>query len=387
MNFPRPSYFTSDLLGGVIASTAMVDPLVCLSVVAASAANAGMRAGLQARNTTALSLFSQALKVLKERLTLNPRTPSDETLMAAATMWVISIPFGDKSSVRSHGKAVRDLVANRGGLPMLGFTGLLAQYIAWTDVFAALVLKEAPILERCDPPLIPPELPRVYGAKLYSPLTADLHPVLIEICRSTCRLTELLEKALREGVSSQEYIYFYTKLKSQSYDRAEFLATCHNSGTIDDCIANAIEIYRINVFSTQPENRNVTLDFCSHLYTAFSKTDLASFWNNQVDLLIWVLFVVSTISYDFETKNWFVDLLQRAIAARYDGQDWPAGWEEGEMENLRGLVWSDVRLSGSFTNTCMQLGRQSKQRDTLLSSRTQAADVLTSLTSPSLGNN
>ena len=353
LSFPRPSCFTSDPVGGVLAPAAMIDPAVCLSVISMSATAAGMRIGQQARNALSQALYSQANRLLRGRLGNHPST--DETIIAATTLWVVSLPFGNETVVIQNRTVVRDLVTKRGGPFLLG--GVLAEYITWAEILSALWLNNEPyILSEAIPGFLIAPPPIIYGAAFHSPHALEsLHPSTIEICLTMCRLTELLEKAVREDATPQEYIYFYSTLKWVSIQRARFRAGCYNSGTKDECISNVIEIFRINVFSTQPENKSFNSRFCSQLRSALLRTNITSYWDEQIQILIWALFVVGTIDYKWESRHWFMDLLRQSISYRYANRDWPSTWREEALQNLTSFLWSELRFAEPFVRICDEL--------------------------------
>ena len=352
VNFPRPSCFTSDPVGGALAPAAMIDPAVCLSVISMSATVAGMRLGQPARNASAQSLYGQAKRLVYERLGNSYTT--DETIMAAISLLMVSILFGNEAAIRQNRWAARDLVARRDGPSRLGMGGVLADYIIWAEVFGALWLKDEPFYaSEATPGFLMTPPPAVYGAGFSSPpILESLHPSLIEICFTMCRLTEVLEKATREDATPQEFIYFYCTLKWISVRRTQFRASCYNTGTKDECISNVIEIFRCNVFATQPESKSLNLDFCSQLQHALMRTDLFSFWNGQTQILIWALFVVGTVEFEGESRRWFMDLLRRSISHRYASEDWPSTWTEEALQNLKSFLWSEVRFAESFVKIC-----------------------------------
>ena len=356
MAIPRPSCFTSDPFGGVLAPAAMIDPAVCLSVISMSATCAGMRIGQPARNASAKSLYGQATQMLRNRLAIGPSTHG--TILAAATLWLVSVHFGNEPIVRQNRNAVRDLVRKRGGPLQLGMGGVPAQYIGWAEILTALWLNEEPDVVNQETPGILVEPPAaIYGAAFHSPHIVEcLHPTILEICLTICRLTEVQEKAIRAEPTPQEYIYFHSTLQWVSIRRAQFRASCYNSGTKDECVGNAIEIFRNNVFSTQPEMNSLNLAFCSQLQRALMETNLSSYWDKHIQMLIWALFVAITIECEWESRPWFMDLLHRSISCSYANEDWPDTWRQEALQSLKSFVWSE-RLLQNFVKICDELDR------------------------------
>ena len=352
VNFPRPSCFTSDPVGGTLAPAAMIDPAVCLSVISISATTTGVRLGQPARNASAQSLYGQAMRLVYERLGNSYTT--DETILAACTLLVVSVLFGNEAAIKHNRRIVRDLVAGRGGPSRLGLGGVPADYFLWAEVLGALWLKDEPFyVSEATPGFLMTPPPVVYGAGFSSPpILESLHPSMIEICFTMCRMTEVLEKATREGATPQEFIYFYSTLKWVGVRRMQFRARCYSTGTKDECISNVIEIFRCNVFGTQPENRSLNSDFCSQLQHALMRTDLFLYWDGQTQILIWALFVVGTIEFEGEFRRWFMDLLRRSISHRYASEHWPGTWREEALQNLKSFLWSEVRLGESFIKIC-----------------------------------
>jgi hypothetical protein len=222
VNFPRPSCFPSDPVGGGLAPVAMIDPAVCLGVISMSATTTGLRLGQPARNASAQSLYGQAMRLVYERLGNSSTT--DETIMAAITLLVVSVLFGNEAAIKQNRRVVRDLVARRGGPSQLGMGGVLADYLIFGEVFGALWLKDEPFyVSEATPGFLMTPPPVVYGAGFSSPpILESLHPNMIEICFTMCRLTEVLEKATREGATPQEFIYFYSTLKWVSVRRMNY---------------------------------------------------------------------------------------------------------------------------------------------------------------------
>jgi hypothetical protein len=355
VNFPRPSCFPSDPVGGGLAPVAMIDPAVCLGVISMSATTTGLRLGQPARNASAQSLYGQAMRLVYERLGNSSTT--DETIMAAITLLVVSVLFGNEAAIKQNRRVVRDLVARRGGPSQLGMGGVLADYLIFGEVFGALWLKDEPFyVSEATPGFLMTPPPVVYGAGFSSPpILESLHPNMIEICFTMCRLTEVLEKATREGATPQEFIYFYSTLKWVSVRRMQLRARCYNTGTKDECISNVIEIFRCNVFGTQPESRSLNFDFCSQLQHALMRTDLFLYWDGQTQILIWALFVVGTVEFEGEFRRWFMDLLCRSISHRYASEHWPGTWREEALQNLKSFLWSEVRFGESFIKICDEL--------------------------------
>jgi len=147
-------------------------------------------------------------------------------------------------------------------------------------------------------------------------------------------------------------------LRWVSIRRPQFRAECFNTGTIDECVSLTTEIYRTNVFATQEENRLFNLDHCSQLQRALLCTDVAALWGENVQLLIWVLFTVGTISPDWDTRIWFINLLYRAVSTSTKSwykSRWPHWWREQTLQNLTNFIWSKVRFAKAFENICDEL--------------------------------
>jgi hypothetical protein len=344
-------------VGGILAPAAMIDPAVCLSVISLSAIIASMRIGQTPRNPSAQSLYNQATRMLRSKLSKNSRT--DETILAANTLFLVSIPFGVEAAVRQTRRTVRDLVNSRGGASQLGMGGVLADYVTMAEASAALCLIYEPsVAEDVVPGVLTAPPAAIYGASFHSPhFMESLHPSMIEICLTMCRMTEVLEKAMREDATPQEYIYFYSTLKWVTIRRAQFRARCYNSGTKDECISTAVEIFRCNVFGTQPENKCLNFVCCSQLQRALVQTDISSYWDEEVEMLIWALFVVCTIEFEWESKPWFMDLLHRCLSYRYANQIWPSSWRHQTFQYLKSFLWSEARLAACFVKTCDELER------------------------------
>jgi hypothetical protein len=107
------------------------------------------------------------MRALRRQLVEEAQPPRDETILAAKLLWNVSAAFGDDAAVRSHGKAVRGLVAARGGLAELGMGGVLAQYISYNEISCDLVLKDdAHLASPIDPGSLQESPAHVYGRSL-----------------------------------------------------------------------------------------------------------------------------------------------------------------------------------------------------------------------------
>jgi hypothetical protein len=179
-------------------------------------------------------------------------------------------------------------------------------------------------------------------------ISNHLHPSLVQICLTACRLTEIMEKVAREGVAPQKYMFFFAKLTFSASGRARFLAKCYNSGTIDECILVTIEIFAIKAFLTKPIRRFLNLSYYSQLQRAHMRTKIQIFWDCKNDLLMRVLFITGTIDFECDEKDLFLDVLRRAISLRYGSKEWPPRSRDRELENLTLLAWSKVRVHGCF---------------------------------------
>lgn len=333
----------------------MIDPAVCFSVISMAATSVGMRSGQSARNPSAQFLYSQTLQMFRSRLSNNSTT--NETILVAIALMVVSIAFGVEAAVRQIRTAIRGLVKSRGGASQLGMGGMLARCITLAEVLASLYLKDEPhVVGEATPGYLETPPTAIYGAAFYSPhLPNSFHLMMLEICLTMCRLTEVLEKALQGAATPPEYLYFYSTLTWVSVRRAQFHARSHNSSSKDECISNVIEIFRCNVFSTQPENRDLNFGFCSQLQRALPQTNISSYWEEHVQMLIWALFVVGTIDFEWESRPWFMDLLRRTVSHTYASQAWPATWRQETLQTLKSFLWSEVRLAHSFHKICDEL--------------------------------
>ena len=82
-----------------------------------------------------------------------------------------------------------------------------------------------------------------------------------------------------------------------------------------------------------------------------------SFWRLDIDILLWILFILSAAGDHWDDRPWAIDLLQQTLEAKYGPLqvDWPTNWEEQETFNLKRFAWSDILLGPSFQNTCHEL--------------------------------
>ncbi len=96
---------------------------------------------------------------------------------------------------------------------------------------------------------------------------------------------------------------------------------------------------------------------CDQLRTALSSTDLAYYWDENVDMLTWILFMVQAASKYWNGSQWALELLQNTLRFR-SGQStdlWSSTEWELERQNLYSFAWSKIFLDEHFEETRAKL--------------------------------
>jgi hypothetical protein len=88
-----------------------------------------------------------------------------------------------------------------------------------------------------------------------------------------------------------------------------------------------------------------------------------SFWNLDIDILLYILFIVSAAGVHWDDRSWALNLLKQTLQAKYGSiqANWPTSWEEQEIYNLRRFAWSEILLGTAFQDTCVELNLERHQ--------------------------
>jgi Fungal specific transcription factor domain len=354
VNFPRPPELASHLIGGPIFLAAMTDTGVCLSVLSAAAALRCLREGQPPRSVQLLELYGRALGSVRENLDQIPAHVTDEIILSAVLLWRIQANTRDLKTLKSHANSVRGLVEYRGGLHKLGYNGALAQWIRWISAMTDVILEEGSLYNHI-PISVPPSScpPQTYGSAFQTiKIVSLLDPALVRTCKDLCRVTEILERAQRQGTTMGEYRYVMSMLNYISDCKSVLHSRFKGSGTINECVVPALYVYQTSTFNMPREMKNMVLSATSYIRSAIQRTKVSVLWADGTDILVWVLFMAVLNPNECDDRGWLRNLLQRSVIRKFGDGEWPNNWRDQLHQFLASFVWSDARCSATFGQVC-----------------------------------
>jgi hypothetical protein len=355
IKLPRPPELPSDVLLSPFFLPAMNDSALCLAVLAASAADLPQRSGRAAENVTVLTLFDKAMYQLRERLNSGP--VRDATVAAATFLWAINSLLNDADSMRLHGKSVHALVSRRGGLENLGLNGAVAQLVMMVDHLNAIIFGEKTSYPyKFDTPPLESEPAAICGAYFTSPRAQrSIDPALSKLCLESVGVANLLERMINTRSTTPEYFHAMSKLSTIGSDTTNMYVRFRGTGSMDECVCLAMQLTSIVLYYQPREQQMMVIRQASRLIRALHKQEIPSYWVIEMELLVWILFVVAMIPHEFEGKEWAMDLLCQGLCSKLGAEEWPDDWEDTVRRVVLKFIWCDARLAPVFATICRSI--------------------------------
>ena len=342
----------------------MQDPALCLSVLSYAAAGQRMRRGEKPSDVITFSLMGEAMQTLRERL--NPQTKvSDASILAATYLWAVNSFIGDAVAMNSHAKSVFALVEARGGLAKLGLNGAIARSIRWVDVTNALVC-----YQEChfrDTMAIVPirwSIESKYGAFFETHRSTEiLSPDVLKVCRELRQTTEAVEMAEIDGISGPQHLTIMSRLMATGAQLVSLGVQMRETDSMNECVVYAALVFQAVVFHSARDQRTMLVIEADRLSNALRKTGGPRTWTNDMDMLVWTLFISQIVPHDYDDRDWCMDLLFRALSPRYDDARWPSERQEEIEDMLVQFIWSRSRLSRTLARICTTLQERLTARE------------------------
>lgn len=333
----------------------MNDSALCLAILAASAASLPQRTGRAAENVTVLTLFHKALYKLRERLSSGQ--VSDATVAAATFLWAINSLLNDPDSMRLHGKSVHALVSRRGGLANLGLNGAVAQLVMMIDNLNAIVFGEKTVYPyTVETPPLECEPATVCGAYFTSPRgQQSIDPALSKLCLESVGIANLLERMITTRSTTPEYFHAIWKLSTVGFDTTNIYVRFKGTGSMDECVCLAMQLAGIVLYYQPREQQMMVTRQATRLIRALHKQEIPGYWVTEMELLVWILFVVAMIPLEFEGKEWAMDLLCQGLCSKLGAEEWPDDWEDTVHRVVLNFIWCDARLAPVFATICRSI--------------------------------
>lgn len=346
----------------VVLRQALADPALCHTFIAMSATYASIHGhDLQAPDAKLLSTYNRTFQVLRQQIhQTKSGKPSDIHVTAALNLLMChGLAFGDCHAMKGHSAALRALVNDCGGISNL--SGQCAALTLWVDYYVTLYTGKKPVfLDQAgvmsDIPLSNPPEP-VYGGGLDDlKLRGVISPALLDVCQNTCRLTELLEDRVSGNTNPARWEYFHYKRNSMPMRNGIVHSELFGSGTKAECISLAHNLYMFLVLRLMPWKAPV-VNLCEQLQSALLATGLNDYWSRDIDVLLWVLFILVAGAEHWSGKRWALQLLLDTLSYCYGSEprNWPLDWREMQRLSLMQFTWSQIYLTESFMATCREL--------------------------------
>ena len=333
---------------------AMVDPALCFSVLAISAAWDTATSQIKSQ-VRARKLIEKALEHLRDRIHPD-QSIADTTIMAFSILWGASYWLGDPGFMRSFKSSVYGFVQSRGGLDRLGLAGGVASVVHNTDILHSVTTAESCNYQ--NPTTVGP----IEKALPISPnpdhfwvgedARSLIEPRLLQTCLEFCRLIDAVELQ-DEQWGMRPYLYTLSKIGSIENDLCAAQATHKGTRTLNEHVCYAAVIHATVNFHMTQELWFLLTNMASRSTQALKEIRGSNYWQGKIELLMWVLFSVLLVPHDFEDKAVVTNILSKLVADRFDDEDeWPGDWRL-QIRNILGrFMWSNKKSRAGFSRIC-----------------------------------
>ena len=351
----------------VLMRQALADPALCHTFIAMAATYSCIHGhGFGAPDAKLLSIYGRTFKVLRRQIgQAGQGKQLDSTIMATINLLMChGLAFGDKTAIAAHPAALKHLVDACGGLSNLNAQP--AALTLWADLYVTLYTGKTPVF--LDQARVMPDIPlsnppaAVYGSGLTDLRNCGLiSQPLLDVCLNTCRLTELLEDRVLGNTNPARWEYFNYKRNAMAMRNGMVHAELFGSGTKAECISIIHNLFLFLVLRLMPWNAPLT-NLCGQLQSALLGSGLDDYWGQDIDILLWVLFMLLAGAEHWSDRHWALDLLLATLSHRYRSEqhEWPPEWREMQRLNLIRFTWSEMYLTDSFRATCRDLATLSQ---------------------------
>lgn len=340
---------------------AYADPATCHSCLAMAATYAAIHGqGLRRPDEKLSAIYEAALRALRAQLIKEKAKPRTTTVMAAVNLIMAqAIGMCDKEALGAHRTGIESFVQAWGGIHNL--EPQLVSLIIWTDYWATMFTGLPPLythlLSSIEIKLENPPA-QIYGHAFEEPRMRGMtSPMLLKNCQITCRLLELVEEKINKTSTTARWQYWTYKRDCMATQNAVVHSALFGAGNKAECIGLTMNMILLLALRMVPW-KSPANELCDQMKIALIASGApASFWKLDIDILLFVLFVVSAAGVYWDDRSWALVLLQQTLEAKYGPlqADWPTNWEEQEIFNLRRFAWSEVLLGSAFQDTCREL--------------------------------
>ncbi|KAF2732912.1 hypothetical protein EJ04DRAFT_496075 [Polyplosphaeria fusca] len=335
-----------------------------------------------------------AIKEINAKIGSHAGTISDELVGTVLTLASFENLVGAYDAAQLHIAALKRMVNARGGLFAFGHNDGLVRGMIWVDFHSAAAFHAPPSFPRIR---LDPESPPLPAALLdEAAYTSPTSLLKLSVAKVECfnifyRLHRLalavssqwLPKVNRMTLSDLLYETEYTILTMPDYSRAfldldlqarEDVELDHEEGARDanaasvvECLLAAAQIFIYAALREVPPKAKIFSIFLERLRVAVDRpnTSIVAVWDSErnVNLLLWVLVVASSVAIHWGTRAWWIARLAKVV--RYVGI---SGEVELERE-LRRVAWTEHvfgdAIHGVWTDVERHVEGQRKTRESV----------------------
>jgi hypothetical protein len=340
---------------------AYADSATCHSCLAMACTYAAVHGrDLRAPDESLSRVYEAALRALRAQLIREKAKPRTTTVMAAVNLIMAqAIGMCDKEALDAHRTGNESFVRAWGGIHNL--EPQLVSLIVWTDYWATLFTGLPPLythlLSRIEIKLERPPAQK-YGHAFEEPRMRGLvSPMLLDNCRITCRLVELVEDKVNKTSTLARWQFWTYKRDTMATRNAVVHSELFGAGTKAECISLTMNMMLLLTLRMVPW-KSPANELCDQMKIALTASGAPhTFWKLDIDILLYILFIVLAAGIHWDDRSWALEILQQTLQAKYGPiqVDWPTNWEEQETFNLKRFAWSEVLLETAFKDTCHQL--------------------------------
>ena len=363
---PSVPHLTEDLILNPFFIMAMQDPTVCLSVLALATAMHPTNRNLPPDAVGALEYSGQAMS-LARKANIAGNLPSDELIVSQGFLWATSMIILDTSAMTGFAENIHTLVQARGGLKGLGFLGQVEQFIRWLEArYCTLAHVKCKYQDAPDPPasLLRKTPPRTYGSFWETGRAAKiLSRDVLEACQATCRIIEVAEDTIANGMTMATLLWFMGKILFQVNVRSQVFEQYNGKGTFNECVMLANELALLFAVDNIVKQRNALISQTQPLVISIQKVvqqfpGLLNGSHGNIELLTWVLFMVVMVPHEFVGKDWARMLLSHVVRGVRERSAEQSDWKVRIWRSLAKFTWSNRKNQKYFDDVCSDISQE-----------------------------
>ena len=344
---------TQNILTRKILPLALEHPAVCQGAIAYAAAQLANIQGHIVPDSQNLTIYNKSLQLLYQAMKERPEQFKDVLIFPAIAIAGFDLTYGRVGELRRHLDSIYKIVKSVGGLQNLGLGGIGAHLLLWIDFFGSILLNRRPMYDLPSRPDITlPGPPHVYG-KAFEDMWEQqaMDERVLAACLQTCRLTELLEKIVKDPGPTGHVEYFTYKRNLTDHQFSVANADHLAKLTPVSCVCRAAITLELWILHNVGDTHAIFHHLGIELQKALMATDLASFWNSDLDMLQWILFSAGSVMTPRNGSRWYQQLARQTLFQQY-GDTWQVNWMDLNKQNDSSFIWSDKFLTIPFEAFC-----------------------------------